>query len=132
MSETPSKEPAILLVEDDEEIREGIIHFLKIMGYRVAWATNEEDSIREITSSPLKIGLILMDQRLSSDQSLSMGRRLRAHLQDGENIPVVVIPFEFTKEMEGRDENVGSKDYKTYLANSQQLEKLLNRLLPPK
>jgi CheY-like chemotaxis protein len=132
MSETRSDKPAILLVEDDEEIREGIVQFLKTIGYDVAWATNEADSILEIANSHFRIGLFLVDQDMSSDEALAVGRRLRTHVRMGENIPVVVIPLEFSKELEGKDEDVGQRDYKTYLSSCQQLATLLSRLLPLK
>ncbi|SRR6266496_410445 len=131
MNKTASDAPAILLIEDDEEIREGMVQFLRTRGYRVAWATNEQESILEITNSQLQFGLFLVDQKMKSEEALEIGRRLRAYVGTGKDIPVIVIPQEFSKEMEGRDEDLGEKDYKTYLTNGQQLENLLSRLLPP-
>jgi hypothetical protein len=60
----------------------------------------------------------------------ALGRRVRDHFKMGLDIPVVVLPAEFEKELEGKDEGVGGRDYKSYLADCQQLEALLSRLLP--
>ena len=38
-------------------------------------------------------------------------------------------PFEFCKEMEGTNENMGGRDYKSYMTSEQQLEDLLAGLL---
>jgi two-component system response regulator MprA len=130
MTENAKAAKAILLVEDDDEIREAMTEFLHVRGYRVIEATNEADSIEEILKSGYRIGLILVDQDLNSDDALAIGRRLRDHFKMGEGVPVVVLPVEFKKEMEGTDEDVGGLDCKSYLANGQQLEGLLSRLLP--
>jgi hypothetical protein len=39
------------------------------------------------------------------------------------------LPFEFCKELEGTDENMGGRDYKSYMTSEQQLEDLLAGLL---
>ena len=127
-----SDQPTVLLMEDDEEVREAVAKFLTTKGYRVVLAPNEQDSIKQIADSQFRIGLILVDQDMNSDEALAVGRRVRNHFRMGENIPVVVIPLEFREEMEGTDEGVGGRDYKTYLSNNQQLENLLHRLLPQK
>ena len=120
---------AILLVEDDDEVRENLINLLEGRGYRVVVATNEDASVAAVLASPLHIGLILVDQMMISDQALALGRRIRSYFSMAATVPVVVIPMEFTKEKEGSDESVGGRDYKAYLANYSQLENLLARLL---
>jgi DNA-binding response OmpR family regulator len=129
MTETPKNAKAILLVEDDDEVREAMTEFLNLRGYRVIQATNEADSIEESVKSGYQIELILVDQDLHSDEALAIGRRVRDHFKMGREVPVVVLPAEFKKEMEGTDESVGGLDCKSYLANGQQLEGLLERLL---
>ena len=120
---------AILLVEDDDEVRENLINLLEGRGYRVVVATNEDASVAAVLASPQQIGLILVDQMMSSDQALALGRRIRSYFSMAATVPVVVIPMEFTEEKEGSDESVGGRDYKAYLANYSQLENLLARLL---
>ena len=130
MTENQKPAKAILLVEDDDEVREAMAEFLNVRGYQVIQATNEADSIEESVKSKYQIELILIDQDLDSDEALAIGRRVRDHFKMGQEVPVIVLPAEFKKEMEGTDEDVGGLDCKSYLANGQQLEGLLSRLLP--
>ena len=121
--------PSILLIEDDDEVRVGIARMLETSGYRVVSAANELESASAITDAGSDIGLILVSQRAASDDALAAGRRIRKDAGIGDLVPVVVIPSEFVKEMEGQDENVGGSDHKTYMTSQEQLEELLNRLL---
>ena len=119
----------ILLVEDDQEIREAMKRFLEDLGYVVALATNEEDSMRLIHGEQTKVHLILLNQRMLSDDALAAGRRIREHASVPNSAPVIVLPFEFSKEFEGTDENMGGRDYKSYMTSERQLEDLLAGLL---
>ena len=117
----------ILLVEDDQEIREYMKRFLEDLGYEVALAINEQDSLS--LNGPTSVQLILMNQRMVSDDALAAGRRIRKQLNVSSSASVIVLPFEFRKEMEGRDVNMGGRDYKSYMTSEQQLEDLLSGLL---
>lgn len=119
----------ILLVEDDQEIREYMKRFLEDLGYEVALATNEKDSLNLMSEPHAAVQLILMNQRMVSDDALAAGRRIREHVSVSNSAPVIVLPFEFRKEMEGTDENMGGRDYKSYMTSEQQLEDLLAGLL---
>ncbi len=122
-------QPTILLVDDDDEVRDGLIEFLRQQGYCIVVGSNEEESIRQATAQDFSIRLILVNQQMSSDKALDVGRRIRDRLLMDTQVPVVVIPLEFNGAMEGKDK-VDRGDYKTYLADSQQLVSLLRRLLP--
>ena len=119
----------ILLVEDDQEIREYMKRFLEDFGYDVALANNERDSLSLMSEPHAAIQLILMNQRMVSNDALAAGRRIREHVTVSNSAPVIVLPFEFRKEMEGTDENVGGRDYKSYMTSEQQLQDLLAGLL---
>ena len=119
----------ILLVEDDQEIRGYMKRFLEDLGYDVAVATDEGDSLRLINEDHPKVKLILLNQRMLSDDALSAGRRIREHVAVVNSAPVIVLPFEFRKELEGTDENMGGRDYKSYMTSEEQLEGLLAGLL---
>lgn len=119
----------ILLVEDDQEIREYMKRFLEDLGYEVALAINEQHSLGLINDPPASVQLILMNQRMLSDDALAAGRRIRKRVNVSSSAPVIVLPFEFRKELEGTDENVGERDYKSYMTSEQQLEDLLAGLL---
>jgi CheY-like chemotaxis protein len=118
----------ILLVEDDQETREYMKRFLEDLGYEVALAINEQDSL-SLINDPASVHLILMNQRMVSDDALAAGRRIRKQVIVSSSAPVIVLPFEFRKEMEGTDENMGGRDYKSYMTSEQQLEDLLAGLL---
>ena len=124
-----SKPKTILLVEDDQEIREYMKRFLEDLGYDVALASNEKDSLNLISEPHTPVHLILMNQRMVSDDALAAGRRIREHVNVSNSAPVIVLPFEFRKGMEGTDENMGGQDYKSYMTSEQQLEDLLAGLL---
>lgn len=126
---TPDSRKTILLVEDDPEIREQMKRFLEDLGYEVALAFDEKDSLVQLSEPQGTVQLILMNQRMLSDNALAAGRRIRDHVNVPNSAPVVVLPFEFRKEMEGTDENVGGRDYKSYMTSEQQLSDLLAGLL---
>lgn len=128
VKETRMKD-TILLVEDDRELREYMQRFLEDLGYRVAFATNEMDSLRLVDADQTQIQLILLNQRMLSDDALAAGRRIREYVNVPNPIPVVVLPFEFTKELEGTDQDMGDGSYKSYMNTEQQLEDLLAGLL---
>ena len=103
--------------------------FLEGLGYDVAVSTDEGDSLQMISGDHRKVKLILLNQRMLSDDALSAGRRIREHVNVANSAPVVVLPFEFRNELEGTDENMGGRDYKSYMTSEQQLEVLLAGLL---
>ena len=128
IKETRRKD-TILLVEDDRELCEYMRRFLEDLGYRVALATDEADSLRLVDADQTQIQLILLNQRMLSDDALAAGRRIREYVNVPNPIPVVVLPFEFTAELEGTDQNMGDGYYKSYMNTEQQLEDLLAGLL---
>lgn len=123
------RKDTILLVEDDRELREYMQRFLEDLGYRVAFATDEAASLRLVEAEQTQIQLILLNQRMLSDDAVAAGRRIRGYVNGPNPIPVVVLPFEFTKELEGTDQNMGDGYYKSYMTTEQQLEDLLAGLL---
>jgi DNA-binding response OmpR family regulator len=124
-----SSRKTILLVEDDQEIREYMKRFLEDSGYDVALAFDENDSLSLMSEPHASVHLILMNQRMVSDDAMAAGRRIREHVTVSNSAPVIVLPFEFRKEKEGTNENMGGQDYKSYMTSEQQLEDLLAGLL---
>lgn len=124
-----SSRKTILLVEDDQEIRDYMKRFLEDSGYDVALAFDENDSLSLMSEPHASVHLILMNQRMVSDDAMAAGRRIREHVTVSNSVPVIVLPFEFRKEKEGTNENMGGQDYKSYMTSEQQLEDLLAGLL---
>ena len=124
-----SPRKTILLVEDDQEIREYMKRFLQDLGYEVAVVVNEKDSSNRMREPQATVQLILMNQRMVSDDALAAGRRIREQVNVSNSAPVIVLPLEFRREMEGTDENMGGQDYKSYMTSEQQLQDLLAGLL---
>ncbi|MCX5770711.1 MAG: sigma-54 dependent transcriptional regulator [Candidatus Hydrogenedentes bacterium] len=70
--------PSILVVEDDEEVRQCLCDTLNREGYRVFSDGNAEDGIRDVTSS--RYDLILVDLQLPRNRSgLEIIRAAREH-----------------------------------------------------
>ena len=90
----------------------------------------EEESLRLLRDGRYAISLILINQAAVSDVVLETARRIRDLARLGEETPIVVLPSEFEEEKEGSDQLVGPNDYKSYITSTDQLEDLLNRVLP--
>jgi CheY-like chemotaxis protein len=122
--------PTILLIEDDEEVRESLPGLLERRGFRVLIATDEQESNKLLDDPQFAVDLILVNQRMASDEALAAGRRIRQHGNLDSAVPIVVLPDEFNKDNEGQDQSVGGNDYKSYINDEEQLNALLDRLLP--
>lgn len=60
---------AILVVEDRDDVRQGLAHLLELHGYLVEDARTGEDAIRQLTSEPEGFALILLDLMLPGEMS---------------------------------------------------------------
>jgi len=118
------------LVEDDEEVRESLPGLLERRGFRVLIANGEQDASKLFDDPKIAVDLILVNQKVASDEALAAGRRLRQHGKLDSAVPVVVLPDEFSRDNEGQDQSVGGNDYKSYINDEEQLDALLDRLLP--
>jgi|SoiMethySBSTD1v2_1073268.scaffolds.fasta_scaffold833338_2 CheY-like chemotaxis protein len=91
---------AILVVEDREDVRQGLAQLLELHGYLVADAGTGEDGQRQLTNDPDAFALILLDLILPGNVS---GRDLRAQqLADPAiaSIPTIVVT---ASELDARD-----------------------------
>lgn len=60
----PQAEPrhgAILVVEDRDDVRQGLAQLLELHGFLVADAGSGEDGLRQLTSDPDGVALVLLD-----------------------------------------------------------------------
>ena len=82
---------AILLIEDRDDVRQGLAQLLELHGFLVADACSGEEAMEQLTSDPEGIALILLDLMLPGAIS---GRdvRLRQMSDPGlSTIPTIVV-----------------------------------------
>lgn len=115
----------ILVLDDIEETRYLIEKMLKVNGYDVALARNEEDAISEaLSQSP---SLILMSLGLEPEQLLATARRIRQQAALSENVAIVI--FCASTIPEGAEMEVHKNVYVTRPDNFNQLRGFLHRVL---
>ena len=120
----------IFLIEEDDETRPLLRHNLQRYGYRVVVALDEEDALQRVEGGHVPADLVLVNLvGKSTDDLLSVGRRIREHARYDGHTPLVVMPEKYGKDVEGTDVNVGANDWITYLEDPDQLKNLLARLL---
>jgi len=91
---------AILVVEDRDDVRQGLAQLLELHGYLVADACSGEEGKRQLVTDPDAFALILLDLMLPGNMS---GRDLRAQqLADPvlASIPTIVVT---ASELDARD-----------------------------
>jgi DNA-binding response OmpR family regulator len=131
-----TERPTIFLVEEDDDIRPGLTNHLRQLGYRLLVAADLEDALewaageRVIHADLVLVNLV----GRTPEESVVIGRGLRKHAGHDAMTPLVVMPETISKELEGRDGNVGGNDWVCYYDDdANQLGALLSRLLawPP-
>ncbi len=81
------KEPHILVVDDDREIRDLLSRFLRKHGFRVDSAADGREMWRLLDGG--RFDLIVLDLMLPGEDGLSLCRRLRA--QTGNVTPIIML-----------------------------------------
>lgn len=117
--------PVILVVEDVHETRDGIEKLLKVDGYRVVLARDEQDGID--SAKRQRPNLILVSLAGSPYDVIVSGSRIRESAAAGEDVPVVV--FCFGEIAEGAEVAIGKNVHIAQPDNFNQLRGLLSRLL---
>ena len=129
MSEKQNTPPTILLIEQDDETRPLLMYNLRSQGFRAIVVLEEEDAIERMTGKNACPDVILLNQvKLSIDEFINMGRRIRRAAGFPCRTPIVVMAERFGVDMEGKDVLVGESEYVTYPEDAQQLMNLLHRL----
>ena len=129
MGEKQDTAPTILVVEQDDQTRPLLRHNLRSQGYRVLMALDEEDAIERTRDGRERPDVILLNQfKLSLDEIIDMGRRIRQSAKFPRRTQIVVMAERYVADMEGRDVLMGESEYVTYLEDGQQLMNLLQRL----
>ena len=129
MSEKQNTPPTILLIEQDDQTRPLLMYNLRSQGFRAIVVLEEEDALERMSSKNVCPDVILLNQvKLSIDEFINMGRRIRRAAGFPSRTPIVVMAERFGQDMEGLDVLVGESEYVTYPEDGQQLMNLLHRL----
>ena len=123
-------QPTIFLVEEDDETRPTLRQNLKRAGYKVRLAVDEEDALDRGDGGCLRADLVLLNLvGRSVDEVLHAGRRIREHAGLDGVTPLVVMAEKYGKDVEGTDVHAGGNDWIIYPDDSDQLYRLLRRLI---
>ncbi len=119
--------PLVMVVEDFEDNRFMMRRLLEMSGYRVLEAINGEEAVE--LAHRERPQLILMDLSLPQLDGLAATRRIRQHA-DLRDVPIVAVSAHDTADFHADALAAGCNDYVTKPIDFDQLEALLNRLLP--
>lgn len=117
----------VMVVEDFEDNRFMMRRLLEMSGYSVLEAINGEEAV-EIARRE-QPSLILMDLSLPLLDGLAATRRIR-QVKELSHIPIVAVSAHDTADFHADALAAGCNDYVTKPIDFDQLEALLNRLLP--
>jgi phosphate regulon transcriptional regulator PhoB len=78
----------VLIVEDEPDIRELVVHHLKREGYQVSVAASGEEALRQVQASPPD--LVLLDLMMPAMNGLEVCRRLRQDPLTA-SLPIVML-----------------------------------------
>jgi two-component system response regulator MprA len=79
---------AILVVDDEQSVRDALRRALVMQGYDVELAADGEEALLRIRSNPNAIELAIVDVLMPRLDGLEMTRRLRA---DGNTVPILML-----------------------------------------
>jgi DNA-binding response OmpR family regulator len=126
MSTENDRRSIILVLEDVEEIRDGIEALLKADGYRVIPARSEADALGQARREDPS--LILVGLGGAESAVIAAAKRVREGAGLSEDVPIVI--FCSPTRPEGVEVEIGLDIYVTRPDNFDQLRALLRRLLP--
>jgi CheY-like chemotaxis protein len=128
MGKMSEKRRTLLIVENEQCTREGMVELLERDGYHVHTAADEREAVASVRlSAP---DLILIELGGTVDYLLAIGVRVRAEAGAGAGIPIVIYA-EQAEEVIGEGEvvSMGDNQYATLPEDFQQLETLIGQLL---
>ncbi|HEX8748370.1 MAG TPA: response regulator [Pyrinomonadaceae bacterium] len=123
-----NRQRIVMVVEDFEDNRFMMRRLLEMSGYRVVEAVNGEQAV-EIANKE-RPHLILMDLSLPLLDGLAATRRIRQNEQL-KRVPIIAVSAHDTSDFHADALAAGCNDYVTKPIDFEQLEQLLQRLLPP-
>jgi response regulator RpfG family c-di-GMP phosphodiesterase len=131
MHENKNSRPTIFLVEEDNNVRPSLTRRLRERGYRLLVSATLEDAFEWTNGTPnIHADLVVIDLLGKlPEEVLSIGRQLREHCNYDQNTPIVVLPEKIPENLEGTDQNVTDAEWICFFADTNQLLRLLARLL---
>ena len=115
----------VLVVDDEEEIRELVAEFLRARGVRVTTAADGRAAIAAIEREPARFALVLADLQLPGCDGLDV---LRAAKRANPSVSVVIITGYASLDSAIEAVRLGAYDYLTKPFSLGQIEVLLGRL----
>jgi two-component system, OmpR family, response regulator MprA len=79
---------AILVVDDDQAVRDALRRALRMQGYDVTVAADGEEALLKLRASPNTTDLLIVDILMPRLDGIEMTRRLRA---DGSQVPILML-----------------------------------------
>jgi two-component system response regulator MprA len=79
---------AILIVDDDQAVRDALRRALTLQGYEVEVASDGEQGLLRLRSNPNAVDLLIVDILMPRLDGLEMTRRLRS---DGSAVPILML-----------------------------------------
>jgi two-component system response regulator MprA len=79
---------AILVVDDDQAVRDSLRRALALQGYDVELAADGEEALLAVRSSSNAIDLVILDVLMPRLDGLEVARRLR---EDGNQVPILML-----------------------------------------
>ncbi len=79
---------AILIVDDDQAVRDALRRALTMQGYEVEVASDGEEGLLRLRANPIAVELLIVDVLMPRLDGLEMTRRLRA---DGSTVPILML-----------------------------------------
>lgn len=117
--------PLILVLENEQETRDGIEWLLRADGYRVDSARDEDDAVARATR--VVPDLVLISLGGSRGDVISEVSSIRERAELDQSVPVVI--FSVQTVAEGAEEKIEGNVYLTRPDNFDQLRALFRRLL---
>src|SRR5207253_1857186 len=116
------KEMAILVVDDDQAVRDSLRRALALQGYDVELAGDGEEALFKLRANPHATDLLVVDLLMPRLDGLELTRRLRA---DGSEVPILMLTArdQVADRVEGLE--AGADDY---LVKPFALEELVARV----
>jgi DNA-binding response OmpR family regulator len=119
----------ILLIELDEDTRGDLRSALMKRGYSVVGVENEEEALVVTVQGGAKPDLVIVHMNAPVDQILDTGRRIRSLSEVSPSVPIIVVPYVIGQEFGNIAVSAGEYDYICHVAEPNELEQLVSRLL---